>query len=417
MLASAVCLLSQETLFGLLKDYNALVREDGTIPPKATIMFNQTFEAGSEEDPKCKRCGKYIAEHQSADVGRKRPRGRPLELPPLVDESSNSSLLQFVASDEPWIVYSGQKNLVVRKQEYPPIWDLVHAMLRDHSQNAHHLLVVGHPGIGKSCMLNYLLWRWASSDLAGTIIVVGYTMDVLSVFYNKQRFDFDHQGIQNAAELVGDLKKTGQIPPSKVLLLHDLKTEQLPFNNELYSALLKHFPLTCVLASSPNGRNYHVYMQLATVVSDNQHSTFGSNTTRCLGPWSKQEMQEYCTELSPLLYRDMKKSVDDAFDLAGGVPRSWEINAQSVKDKIDAAVPFFTGLDTTEIHKPTDNQKSALVAMIPDANRQRFGSADFVSAYVFHRVWENILSCSTARARDFYLTVKKSGATRRGPPR
>ena len=65
MLASAVCLCTQETLDGLLKDYNALVREDGTIPPKptTTFVFNQTFEAGSEEDPKCNCCGKFIAEH------------------------------------------------------------------------------------------------------------------------------------------------------------------------------------------------------------------------------------------------------------------------------------------------------------------------------------------------------------------
>ena len=70
MLASAVCLCTQETLDGLLKDYNALVREDGTIPPKptTTFVFNQTFEAGSEEDPKCNCCGKYIAEHQSAEA-------------------------------------------------------------------------------------------------------------------------------------------------------------------------------------------------------------------------------------------------------------------------------------------------------------------------------------------------------------
>ena len=68
MLASAVCLGTREMLDGVLKYYNALVREDGTIPPKATttFVFNQIFEAGRELKPKCNCCGKYIAEHQSA---------------------------------------------------------------------------------------------------------------------------------------------------------------------------------------------------------------------------------------------------------------------------------------------------------------------------------------------------------------
>ena len=66
MTAEHSCLRTRQELDGLLKDYNALVREDGTIPPKATIMFNQAFEKGSEDDPKCKRCGKFIAEHPNA---------------------------------------------------------------------------------------------------------------------------------------------------------------------------------------------------------------------------------------------------------------------------------------------------------------------------------------------------------------
>ena len=67
MTAEVSCLRTQQQLDGLLKDYNALVRKDGTIPPMATttFMFNQTFVKGSEDDPKCK-CGKFIREHPNA---------------------------------------------------------------------------------------------------------------------------------------------------------------------------------------------------------------------------------------------------------------------------------------------------------------------------------------------------------------
>ena len=67
MTAERSCLRTQQELDGWLKDYNALVRKDGTIPPKATttFMFNQIFVKGSEDYPKCK-CGKCIAEHPNA---------------------------------------------------------------------------------------------------------------------------------------------------------------------------------------------------------------------------------------------------------------------------------------------------------------------------------------------------------------
>ena len=98
--SSAVCLILQETLFGLLKDYNALVREDGTIPPKATttFMFNQTFEKGSEEDPKCKRCGKFIAEHpNNSSAGNSAPRSLHDMYPVFANTlpSDNSSKSRF----------------------------------------------------------------------------------------------------------------------------------------------------------------------------------------------------------------------------------------------------------------------------------------------------------------------------------
>ncbi len=83
------------------------------------------------------------------------------------DTNTSSSLLESVEAEPmQWIVYPQETTLIIRKQEYPPIWDIVRQMLADDAQRNHHLLVKGHPGIGKSCMLNYLLWRWFNSDLA-----------------------------------------------------------------------------------------------------------------------------------------------------------------------------------------------------------------------------------------------------------
>ena len=101
------------------------------------------------------------------------------DLPPFVDESCDKErVLQFVAtvSADTWIVYPEQPVLVIRKQEYPPIWAIVEEMLLAQKQKNHHLLVKGHAGIGKSCMLNYLLWRWAHSDeLNAHVLVVALT--------------------------------------------------------------------------------------------------------------------------------------------------------------------------------------------------------------------------------------------------
>lgn len=62
-----MCKLTQETLFGLLKEYFAMIPDDGKISTKATMFFNQNFEEGSEADPKCKRCSKFAGEHRSND--------------------------------------------------------------------------------------------------------------------------------------------------------------------------------------------------------------------------------------------------------------------------------------------------------------------------------------------------------------
>ena len=248
------------------------------------------------------------------------------DLPPFVDESCDKErVLQFVAtvSADTWIVYPEQPVLVIRKQEYPPIWAIVEEMLLAQKQKNHHLLVKGHAGIGKSCMLNYLLWRWTHSDeLNAHVLVVALTESGLYVFAQKQRFWFRRSEVYEVAELILKFRNHQQ---QKVLVLHDLKTATLPFNADLYHQIARHWNVTCVLASSPNPSNFKTFMQLpATEMSQgNSSAKFGNHITWCLGPWSSREMSEYCKKLNPTLLAAC--SWDEALDLAGGVPRSWSM--------------------------------------------------------------------------------------------
>lgn len=64
---SSGCNCTQERLYGRLDLYTAMLSDDGVPTAKATLIFNQTFVAGTEGKPQCNLCNKYIGEHDSGD--------------------------------------------------------------------------------------------------------------------------------------------------------------------------------------------------------------------------------------------------------------------------------------------------------------------------------------------------------------
>jgi hypothetical protein len=66
----AQCNHTIESLSDQLKEYNALFLKSDVDPGKLKFIFNQTFEPGTEDDPKCKRCNNFIANHPAqAETG------------------------------------------------------------------------------------------------------------------------------------------------------------------------------------------------------------------------------------------------------------------------------------------------------------------------------------------------------------
>ena len=63
------CGVSQDRLYALLKEYNALLPDSGVATAKATNVFEQTFKSKSEASPACSKHGRPIAEHPAATAG------------------------------------------------------------------------------------------------------------------------------------------------------------------------------------------------------------------------------------------------------------------------------------------------------------------------------------------------------------
>ena len=259
------------------------------------------------------------------------------------------------------------------RQVYEAVWERYLEVLHsDHPHNGNGHLIIGHPGIGKTCLLDLLLsWHLFTHP---QIPVVAIAVEEIHVFIKvngktPKRFIVDQSDIKSY-EIVDQLKLWGMKPGDPLIVLHDIKmSDQLPYQGVLLWGLTRTFVVTCVVASSPQYNNWkefgkdfvHSFFYLP-VLSETEARDFVANTHRAPVP--------------------SDATVSEWFYLVGGVPR--HLTSQAA---VDAAVKkqewSAPRVEYDPVGSGTDNETNPIVCMVPAAGyrRTRF---DFVSNNAFH---------------------------------
>ena len=287
--------------------------------------------------------------------------------------------LQFVscrapsgAATGPWCFAANALRMV--RQVYEAVWERYLEVLHSApADNGKGLLIIGHPGIGKTCLLDLLLsWHlFTHPQIPVVAVAIGeYQVFIKVDGKTPKRFVIDQSDIK-PSQFVDQLKLWGMKPGDPLVVLHDIKkTHELPYKMDLLNELKWNFEVTCVVASSP------------------QHNNWGGFV---------KEFENYCNFYLPLLseteVRDFvanthhapvpsDATVSEWFYLVGGVPR--HLRSQVA---VDAAVSrqkrSAPEVEYDPVAGGTDKETNAIVCMVPVAGYRevRF---DFVSDNAFH---------------------------------
>eukprot|EP00971_Amphidinium_carterae_P327466 6458848-Amphidinium_carterae.1 len=241
------------------------------------------------------------------------------------------------------------------------------------------LLLMGHPGIGKTLLLDMLL-SW-SLKTEPEVPVLVLAEDGAQVFLKhsadnaQKRFRF---AIATASEVILNFLKAqstlvtpgiGDVKHQQILVLHDIKIEH-KYNGGLVTRLADEMKATIVVASSPNQANYKDF------------ENFMHPVTRFVLPTLSPE------EADSFLEGEDAEECQRRYDIVGGVFRHLR-SAQDVKDaeakqlaRIDDVKVYVPGADM----KQTTAQPNVLVQPIPSGDRQSITCFDFVSSKV-RRLW------------------------------
>ena len=157
------------------------------------------------------------------------------------------------AATGPWC-FAPDDELRMVRPVYEEVWrrflEIFHARLTRKG-----FLIIGHPGIGKTYLLDLLLsWHLFTHP---HVPVVATAIGEFQIFIKvdgktPKRFVIDHAGI-TPTEFADQLKQWGMKQGDPLLVLHDIKeSTQLPFQGALLDELKQHFDVMCVVASSPH---------------------------------------------------------------------------------------------------------------------------------------------------------------------
>jgi hypothetical protein len=150
---------------------------------------------------------------------------------------------------------------MIRLPEYAILWknlqDLRASPVGD--DNRRGFLIVGHPGIGKTLLLDLLLsWSLKTSP---QLPVITIAVEGVSVFLNPdgktpKRYEIDLKALFNR-EFVTQFTRLGAKKAEEILVLHDIKTAYtLPWQGALLEYLAANFKVTCVVSASPTESNF-----------------------------------------------------------------------------------------------------------------------------------------------------------------
>ncbi len=332
---------------------------------------------------RCNDCGRKKSEHNSAS-GTTGPvlvedGTWPSLYPPPLEESKPTTLLKFLETkDGKWCFETNVPMRMVRLTEYLALWKALIVVMAEPKRRK-GLLIVGHPGIGKTLALDVLLsWNLHEYPKMPVIVV---TVEIIEVFLSfpcaagltPKRFSVNRTC--SGSTLRQLLLDVGVARESEILVLHDVKTtESLPYRSELLGNLARGFGVTCVVAASPKAGTYKEY------VKDVMPQWF------VLPTLSLAEAQEFLRVHEPSI---SEEEIEKRFDSVGGVLR-YICSSKAVESAVSAQNLYVRSLKfdpgCTPSTSGSDDNSSMLVRPLPSADRSRIECFDFVSDHA-RRLW------------------------------
>ena len=284
--------------------------------------------------------------------------------------------LQFVswrapsgAATGPWCFADDELRMV--RQVYEAVWQRYLEVLHS-DYHRKGLLIIGHPGIGKTCLLDLLLsWHlFTHAQIPVVAVAIGkYQVFIKVDGKTPKRFVILQSDIKST-QFVDQLKLWGMKPGDPLVVLHDIKKpHELPYKMDLLNELKWNFKVTCVVASSPQHDNWGGF------VKEFVHSEF------YLPLLSETEARDFVANTHPAPVPS-DATVSHWFYLVGGVPRHLTDQAVVVAavKRQERSVPK---VEYDPVGSGTDNETNAIVCMVPDAEYSgtQFG---FVSKNACH---------------------------------
>ena len=225
----------------------------------------------------------------------------------------------------------------------------------DHPDNGKGLLIIGHPGIGKTYLLDLLLsWHLFTNPQIPVVAITTLKYQVFIKVDGKtpKRFVINHSRIE-PDEFVDQLKLWGMKPGDPLVVLHDIKGIPLPYKGILLSVLTYTFVVTCVVASPLQYDNWKEFGKefvhskfYLPLLSETEARDFVANTHRAPVP--------------------SDATVSEWFYLVGGVPR--HLTSQvAVDTAVSRQKMSLPKLKCDPLTGGTDNDPDEIVCMVPAA--------------------------------------------------
>ena len=274
---------------------------------------------------------------------------------------------------------------MLRCNEHPRIWRVVQEKIEESESISPKgsrplgVLIKGHPGIGKTMTLDFLLsWSLRSQPNRAVIVVSadGFTVFFVTPEGAKERYHAPTHSTSVGALLSLLVKKLRVPKGSTILVLHDLKTvASLPYQCALITKLHKSgFNVVCVVASSPEESNYKDFEKDTDAL------------TYCVPVLSYEEARAFASVVRP---GEADSVVENDYFKVGGVPR-YLCSAETVdeaykKQELALATLKWKSTSNPFFDATFDDTNIKLMCPIPSEDRTEFIAFDFVSAAVRKR--------------------------------
>jgi hypothetical protein len=352
------------------------VKDKGADPYPRDIDQWLVHKDARLDDWVCSACGHLISEHRSEGAATKYIDAGPWPsafCPDLLLKAATTQL-KFVKTndgDGPWCFESDTVERMIRVAEYTRLWQRVKDILKTCGMKERRkgLLVTGHPGIGKTLLLDLIL-SWILHDFPTTPVMViganGVTIFVNTTTHIKKRYRLKLVDIGHVLPM---LLQCGVSEGSTVVVLHDIKTkESLHFQEGFLEDLVEKFSVVCVVSSSPKPSNYKDF-----------EKWMKPSATHVLPTLSEAEAWEYAARVRPGLKPD---DFVKNFHAVGGVPRHLRhaVDVAAAIDKQSIVVTTVKFDPGKLVNIWSDDDPSAIVRAVPKADRGGVAYFDFVSS-------------------------------------